>query len=197
MTNNQTLLILTAFAGLAGALLTQLMTGLFSYVNDSRKRRIELDNNFRSKKIEVGENFYFVNVELMSMIRKNIGYWKNLHNGRSEASRNILHKEMEKMDAYQRKLNAENWKYNLTGIYFEVPFGFNEMQDANRRAHELFLRVTDVSESIKRSGEAEADELYQAYNLLIFDLCSHYENTYARMEQNMSSVKTQLLGNFR
>ncbi|MDB5024216.1 MAG: hypothetical protein JWP78_1971 [Mucilaginibacter sp.] len=167
---HSTIIILTAFSGLAGALLTQLMTGLFSYINDRRKQTAELTGQFRNKKVEIGESFYFINGELMTMIRKNIAYWKNLHNGRSEASRSFMHKEMEKLDAYQAKLNAENWKYNLIGIYFDVPFTFNEMLDANRRSHELYLKITDLSEKIKSAATPEAEELYKFYNVSIFVL---------------------------
>jgi hypothetical protein len=47
----------SSFARLSGALLTQLMRGLFRCVNDSRKMRTEAFNLYRGKRIEIGANF--------------------------------------------------------------------------------------------------------------------------------------------
>lgn len=188
--------LLSAFSGLAGALLTQLMTGLFTFVNDRRKQKTELAREYRAKKLEIGENFYFINGELMTMMRKNIDYWYNLRHDRSEQTLNFMRREMEKLDIYQAQLHTENWKYNLFGIYFEVPFTFDEIQQANRRSHQLYLQVVDLSNKIRETIPQEQEDLYKAYNVSVFDLCSHYESTYGRMEDNMMAIKTQLLGEF-
>ncbi|PTQ92430.1 hypothetical protein C8P68_11230 [Mucilaginibacter yixingensis] len=115
---------LTGLAGLAGALLTQLMSGLFSYMNDRRRQRLDLQRDYRNKRTEIGENFYFMNGELMAMIKKNIAYWHTRLHYRSDVTLSFLQQEMDRLDAYQTKLQNENWKYNLIGIYFDTPLQF-------------------------------------------------------------------------
>jgi hypothetical protein len=190
------LVSITAFAGLAGALLSQLMTGLFAYVNDERKRKTELENQYRNKRLEIGENFYFVNGELMTMIRKNIDYWYNLRNDRNEQTLLSMKKEMDKLNSYQAQLHTDNWKYNLVGVYFEVPFEFDEIQQANRRSHQLCILVNDLGNKIREAGAGQQETLYKTYNIAIFDLCSHYEQVFLRMQGNMVAIKEQLLGEF-
>lgn len=199
MKEHQILVWVAAFSGLAGALLSQLMTGLFSYINDRRKQKNELSNQYRNKKSEIGENFYFMNGELMTMINKNIVYWKSRHNQRGESSLNFLNKEMGKLDEYQVKLHTENWKYNLISIYFDVPFNFREMLEANSRSHQFYLKILDLSDQIKKTaGQVQEQEiLFQQYNILIFDFCSHLENIYSRMEDNMVAVKAALLSDYQ
>jgi hypothetical protein len=196
METRQMVLVMSAFSGLAGALLTQLMTGLFAYVNDRRKQKIALEEQFRSKKLEIGENFYFINGELMTMIRKTINHWNNYRNDRSEQTRKFMKGEMDKLNDYQIRLHNENWKFNLIGIYFKVPFSFDEIQLANRRTHQLYLQVIDLSNKIRDAAAAEREEHYGAYNLTIFDLCSQYEQTYKRMQDNMIAVRGELLAEF-
>jgi hypothetical protein len=186
----------TAFAGLTGALLTQLMTGLFAYINDRRKQKVDLENQYRIKRLEIGENFYFINGELMAIIRKNIDYWYNLRNDRSEQTLISMKKEIGKLDNYQAQLRTENWKYNLVGIYFRVPFGFDAIQEANSRSHQLCILVNDLANKIRAAAPAQREELYKSYNVAIFDLCSHYEQVFSRMQDNMVAIKDQLLGEF-
>lgn len=172
------------------------MTGLFAYINYRRKQKTELENQYRAKKLEIGENFYFINGELMTMMRKNIDYWNNLHNDRSEQTLNFMRREMEKLDVYQAQLHAENWKYNLIAIYYDVPFTAEEIQQANRRSHELYLRIVDLSNKIRVTIPQEQEDLYQVYSQTVFDLCAHYEHTYTRMQDNMTAIKGQLIGEF-
>ncbi|GAB3909993.1 hypothetical protein [Mucilaginibacter boryungensis] len=193
MSSKETLLIWTAFSGLAGALLTQLMTGLFSFINDRRKCKQDLKNQFRNKKIEIGENFYFMNGEVMAMIQKNIAYWKNRTDSRSKKSLTILNKEMEKLNSLSEKINAENWKYNLVSIYYELPFQVDEIWAANKKTQKYYLAVIDMSEQIKQLPSTEQEPLYKEYNTLVFNLCSHYEWLYSRMQANMIAVKKALL----
>ena len=191
------ILLIGALAGLVGALITQLFTGLFSYVNDMRKQRYELRNQFRLKRLEIGENFYFINTELLSMVRKNIDYWRNLRNDRNDETLSFMKKEMGKLDAYQVKLYTENWKYNLIDIYFNIPFDINEMEKVNEISHKLYITVIDVANKIQSIPVAEGDELFKSYNIAIFNLCSHYEQVYGKISENISIVKADLLQEFQ
>lgn len=197
MTDTSTTIALSAFSGLAGAILTQLLTGMFSYLNDKRKQTAELERDFRSKKSEIGENFYYINSELMTLIRKNITYWSNLHNDRSIETLNLMRKEMAKLAAYQERLHNENWKFNLTNVYFDLPFNNRDMEEANQRSNQFYLLINDLSNKIKSCVEADKLESYhQKYAIYIFDLCSHYEDVYSRMAQNNTFIQQQLLNLF-
>ncbi|RFZ92858.1 hypothetical protein D0C36_15820 [Mucilaginibacter conchicola] len=190
------LVTLTALAGLAGALLSQLMIGFFAYINDNRKKKDELEKEYRNKKAEIGENFCFINAELMTMMRKNIDYWENLGDDRSGQTLAYMRREMERLDNYQAQLKSGNWKYNLINIYFDLPFDIDAIQQANRRSHQLYIRVIDLSDKL-RTAEAEAREmLYPAYNMAVFELCGHYETVYKHMQENMTAVRGQLLATF-
>jgi hypothetical protein len=191
-----TVIFISAFSGLAGVLLSQLMTGLFSYLGDRRKQRAEARNLLRGRKIEIGESFYFMSGELLSMIKKNIAYWKNRQDYRSEASLNFLKLEMDRLDAYQSRLQQENWKYNLVGIYYRIPYDFTRMLEDNRRSHELYLRVLDLSEVIRKALPQEREDLYQDYQATLSELGSHYQYIFDRMEANMAAVGSALRLNF-
>jgi hypothetical protein len=190
--DKNTVITLTAFSGLAGALLTQLMTGLFSYISDRRKQRSEVHNQYRGKKIEIGENFYFMSGELIAMIKKNIAYWKNRQDYRSEASLNFLKLEMERLDAYQSKLQAENWKYNLVGIYYDIPYSFSEMLEDNKRSHELYLKVLDLSEIVRSTLPQERNDIFDNYQTTLDQLSAHYQTIFDRMAANMTAVSATL-----
>ncbi|WP_428329678.1 hypothetical protein [Mucilaginibacter sp.] len=196
MVDHQTLILITAISSLAGALLTQLMTGFFSYFNDRRKYKQELKNTFRNRRTEIGESFYFMNGEVMTIVQKNIAYWHNLHRDRSEDSLQYLHREMEKLTALNQRLNEENWKYNLVGIYYEVPFPLHEILQENKKTHALCLRILDLSAQIKVTLPQEQVDLYREYNLVIFELCAQYESVYSRMQDNMTCVKAALLADY-
>jgi hypothetical protein len=197
METNNSIIWLSALSGLSGALLTQLMTGLFGYMSDRRKQKTELASQYRGKRTEIGENFYFMHGELMAMIKKNVAYWKNSEDFRSDATRLFLKQEMDRLDKLQIKLQTENWKYNLVGIYYDIPYTFPEMLDDNRVSHELYLSVLDHSENIRKTLPQERVELYPAFEHNVTQLIAHYENVYMRMEQNMNAVKKQLLQHFR
>jgi hypothetical protein len=55
--DNSTLIAVSAFSGLAGAIITQALTGLFAYIGDKRKADIELKSQYRTKKVEIAENY--------------------------------------------------------------------------------------------------------------------------------------------
>jgi hypothetical protein len=194
---NQTLLILTAFAGLAGALLTQLMTGLFGYWGDKRKARLERGNLYRAKQVEVAEQFYFMTGETMSVLRKSVEYWKDRNKQRSDASIAFFNREMKKLDAYLQKLQEENWKHNLISLYFDVALSYDQIIAANMRSHSLYLGLLDTAEQIKKASDEEKEHLVGKYHVGIFDLCAQYDDIYKMLEHDMASVKTALRDTFR
>lgn len=196
MNTKEMWVLISGFSGLIGALLTQLMTGLFSYINDKRKFKSEQKIQFHSKKTEIGENFYFMNGEIMTVIQKNIAYWKNKHSLRGQASISFLNKEMEQSNNLIEKLNAENWKYNLINIYYDVPFSYSAIQEANLQTHQLYLKILDMSEKLKNATGQDLELLYTMYNEVVIDLCLHYELVYLKMQDNMTAVKTQLLASY-
>ncbi|MDN5289045.1 MAG: hypothetical protein JWR38_5319 [Mucilaginibacter sp.] len=196
MADNHTLITVSAFSGLAGALLTQMMTGLFAYLSDKRKYNQEVSNQYRAKKVEIGENFYYMTGEIMVVIKKNIGYWKNWNSSRSEASLEFLNKEMIKLNAHMDKLKSENWKFNLVNLYFKVSMSNNEVIRYNTRSQQLYLKVRDIMDQIRKTGAADQETLYQRYALAVFDMCSQYEELYARMEQDANRIREEILRDF-
>jgi hypothetical protein len=196
MADNSTLIAVSAFSGLAGALLTQTISGLFAYFSDKRKYNNGVRDLHRAKKVEIGENFYYMTGEKMAIVKKNISYFKNLNNSRSEASLDYLKKEMIKFKSYIDKLNEENWKYNLISLYYNVSFTSTEVLEANEQSHLYYLKVLDLMDKIKKANEEDTELLYQQYAVAIFDMCSHYENVYEKMKEDMNIVKNQLLTEF-
>ena len=65
----------SSFARLNGALLTQLLSGLFRYVSDRRKQRTKALNLYRGKRIEIGTNLFYER-GTDGNIQKNIAYWR-------------------------------------------------------------------------------------------------------------------------
>ncbi|MBB5395129.1 hypothetical protein [Mucilaginibacter sp. AK015] len=194
---NQTLVVLTAFAGLAGALLTQLLTGLFGYYTDKRKANLERANLYRAKQVEVAEQFYFMTGETMSVLRKSVEYWKDKNKQRSEASVAFFNGEMKRLDAYMEKLQAENWKQNLISLYFDVTLSYDRVIAANTRSHALYLGLLDTAERIGKADGEEKERLLGKYHLGLFDLCAQYDDIYKMLAGDMASVKTALLETFR
>ena len=192
MTEHNNLIAFSAFAGLAGAILTQLLTGVFSYVNDRRKYRHELEQNFCNRKTEIGENFYFMTGERMTLIQNTIRYWKNWNDARSESALAYLKKEMAELIVRMDELNSENWKYNLAGLYFDISFTHRDIIAANTRSHQYYLEVLDIGDRLNKCIAGERDQLYALYARSIFDMCSHYEEVYTRMENDMHHIKEQL-----
>jgi hypothetical protein len=165
MPDNNTLIIVSAFSGLAGALITQAISGLLTYLGDKRKHRIEVENQYRSKKIEIGESFYYMNGERMDMIKKNIAFWRNRTRITSESSIAFLNKERDKLSAYINKLNAENWKYNLINLYFNVSLSHNDIIALNAKAQTCFLKILDIAEQLKKAtAEDDKDRLVELTN---------------------------------
>lgn len=191
-----TLIAVSAFSGLAGALLTQVIAAVNGYYTDKRKQAAELGNQFRSKKVEIAESFYFMTGEKMAIVKKNIRYWKNWNTSRSEASIRYLNGEMRKLNSYLEKLDAENWKYNLVSLYFNVSLTNAETIELNARTHRQFLKVSDCTDALRAAKEGDREPLLQAYAVAVFDLCALYEAAYEKMQQDMETVKEQLLRDF-
>lgn len=196
ITVSQTLLTLTAFAGLAGALLTQLLTGVFGYFGDKRKARLERLTRYRDKQVEVAEQFYFMTGETMAVLRRSMEYWKDKNKQRSEASVGFFNREMKKLDAYMEKLQTDNWRHNLVSLYFEVSLSYDKLIAANAETHRLYLQLLDTAEQIKKR-DGDKEELLGKYHLGIFDLCGQYDDIYRMLEGDMQTVKTALLKSFR
>ena len=193
---DQTLLVLSAFAGLAGALLTQLLTGVFGYFGDGRRARLEWGNLYRDKQVEGAERVYFMTGETMGVLRKSVEYWKDKNKVRSEVSIAFFNREMKKLDAYMEKLQAENWKHNLVGLYFDVALSYDRVIAANTRSHILYLGLLDTAERIKAAHGDEKENLLGQYHLGIFDLCAQYDTIYQLLADDMTSVKAALLKTF-
>ena len=196
MADNTTLIEVSAFSGLAGALLTQLISGMFAYFSDKRKYSHEVSNLYRVRKTEIGENFYYMTGEVMAIIKKNVGYWKNRNDSRSEASLEFLNKEMIKLNTYMDKLKAENWKFNLINLYFKVSMTNHEVIESNGRSQRLYLKIKDIMDQIRKGQETDKEPLYQQYAIAVFDMCSQYEDLYARMEQDANIVREEILRDF-
>jgi hypothetical protein len=195
MAANNMLIEVSAYAGLAGALLTQIINATVIYFTDKRKYRTEVKNLYRSKKIDIGENFYYMSGENMAMLQKSITFWKNRNNARSEMSLTFLHKERNKMEEQTQKLYSENWRYNLINLYFNVSLSFSDVQEYNAKAQSCFLKILDLADQLSKGCEEE-EKLYGTYAVYIFDLCSLYEDMYKRIEIDMNVVKEELLGEF-
>lgn len=180
-------------SGLAGAVLTQALTGLFAYHGDKRKENSALKMTYRNKQIEIAENFYFVTGETMTMVRKNIEYWQNRSKPRSEASISFLKDEMKKLDDYMGNVRATSWKHSLTGLYFNISLSYGKLIAANSRCHAMHLRLTDLAEQFRECIDAEVkNRMLSTYFTAVYDLCREYENIYSLLEKDMDKVKNEL-----
>jgi hypothetical protein len=193
MGDTSILLQISAFSGLIGALSTQCLTGLFSYIGDKRKFSTELKKAYRMKQVEIAENFYFVTGEKMAIVKKNLGYWKNFNNARSDKSLDFLNQEILKLNAYMEKLDAENWKCNLVSMYFNVTLTNDQVIVFNLKSKEQYLKIIDLKDSIKHALPEEKNDLHQLYEEAVKDMCTHYENLYKKMTEDMAIVKTALI----
>ena len=70
------------------------------------------------------------------------------------------------------------------------------MTRLNDRSHQLYLQYLDLVEKIRHATGDEKEELYSKYAVEVFDMCSHYEKVYSKLEQDMNAVKEQLLSQF-
>jgi uncharacterized membrane protein len=190
--DNSIMIQLSAFSGLIGALLTQALTGTFQYFSDRRKAHDELKGTFRNKQVEIAESFYYVTGEKMAVIRKNIEYCHNCNTSRSNESISFLNKEMKKMNAYMEKLDAENWKCNLVGLYFDVSLTNDKIIKSNDKSKELFLKVLDLADTLKHSLEESKDDVYKVYCDAVNEMCAHYESVCSTMAADMIKVKAIL-----
>ncbi|MCR8560207.1 hypothetical protein KXD93_21325 [Mucilaginibacter sp. BJC16-A38] len=197
MADNSTLVAVSAFSGLAGALFTQLINLANTYFTDSRKQKFEVDTQLRNKKMEIGESFFYVTGEKLTAIKKNIAFWKNGNKFRTDKSLEFLYKETAKFNTYMEKLNADNWKFNLISLYFDISFTNEEVARSNERSHELYLSYLDLAEGIRNAAGEAKEALFKRYAVVLFDMCDHYEEIYNRLEHDMGIVRTQLLGDFQ
>lgn len=188
---------LSAFSGLAGALLTQALTGTFQYFGDKRKAHNELKSTYRSKQIDIAESFYYVTGEKMAIIKKNIDYWQNRNNSRSNESLEFLTREIKKMNAYMDKLDAEHWKFTLVGLYFDVTLTGANVISSNERSKELYLKVLDLSETIKHALPDSIDDLYGIYGATVEEMCKQYQNVFDIMTNDLEAVKQGVAREFR
>ena len=196
MAENMGLIELSAFSGLAGALLTQIIVAANTYFTDKRKQAFELNNLYRNKKVEIGESFCYVTGEKMALIKKNIRYWKNWNDSRRESSILFLQKEMTRLNRDMERFDAKNWKYNLIHLYFDVSFTDDEIVASNEKTHRLYLKVLDLTDKIRHSAGGDKEDLYGHYAVAVFEMCSEYEAVYARLKNDMDAVKKQLLREF-
>jgi len=199
MAAENTTLIVSAFSGLAGALISQALTGLFAYFGDKRKAETELKNQYRSKQVEIAENYYYVTGETMSILKKSVQLWKGRNIQRSEASYKSMSDSLKEADARLKQMNIDNWKHNLIGLYFNVTLSYDELIAANNKSHELYLKVLDIESKIREASDDEEDRerLIGQYSVAIFDLCSQYDAVYDILASDMNKVKDELLKGFR
>jgi len=192
MPDNSTLIEVSAFSGLAGAIITQCLTGLFAYYNDKRKVKAELQVQFRNKKVEIAETYFYITGETMAILKRNISFWKNRNDSRSTSSIKYLSEEVKKLDERLDRLNTENWKHNLVSLYFNVVLSYNEIIEANSKSHLIYLNILDLAEQINNATGELKEELYGQYNMNIFNLCSQYDEIYSLLKQDMARVKDEL-----
>ncbi|WP_121811983.1 hypothetical protein [Mucilaginibacter kameinonensis] len=199
MATEHTTLIVSAFSGLAGALISQALTGLFAYFGDKRKAETELKNQYRSKQVEIVENYYYVTGETMSILKKSVQLWKGRNIQRSEASYKSMSDSLKEADARLKQMNIDNWKHNLIGLYFNVTLSYDELIAANNKSHELYLKVLDIESKIREASDDEEDRerLIGQYSVAIFDLCSQYDAVYDILASDMNKVKDELLKGFQ
>jgi hypothetical protein len=197
MAAENTTLIVSAFSGLAGALISQTLTGLFAYFGDKRKADIDLKKRYRSKQVEIAESYYYVTGETMSILKKSVLLWKSRNIPHSEASYRSMTESLKDADAQLKKMNVDNWKHNLIGLYFNVSLSYDELIAANNKSHELYLKVLDIADKIRSADNEEDRERYIGqYSIGIFDLCSQYDAVYEILAIDMEKVKAELLRSF-
>ncbi len=195
--DNSTLIAVSAFSGLAGAIITQALTGLFAYFGDKRKADIELKSQHRTKQVEIAENYYYVTGETMSILKKSVQLWKGRNIARSEASFKSMTEGLKEADTRLKQMNIDNWKHNLIGLYFTVSLAYDDLIAANNRSHELYLNVLDIEDKIRTATDEEDKERYLGkFSVGIFDLCSQYDAVYNILANDMGKVKAELLNNF-
>jgi len=192
-----TTLIVSAFSGLAGALITQALTGLFAYFGDKRKADIELKKEYRDKQVEVAVSYYYITGETMSILKKSVQLWKGRNIQRSEASYRSMVESLNDADFRLKQMNIDNWRHNLIGLYFDVTLSYEELIVANNKSHELYLKVLDIEDKVRNaSNDEDKERLFGQYSLAIFDLCGQYDTVYDILANDMNKVKKNLSATF-
>jgi hypothetical protein len=197
MHENNTILVIGAFSGFAGAILAQSISGLITYFSDKRKKDNETHAVYRSKKTDIGENFYYVSSEKVSIIRAHILYWQKREFIDSESSLAFLNQEMKKLSEHLGRLNADSWKYNLINLYYQVTLNHNTIIRTNAVSQAYYLKYLDIIDAFKKAHDEEnKNELQGRYAEILFEMCNHYEDLCRQMEQDMDRVKEELLKEF-
>lgn len=197
MADHNAVITISAFSGLAGAILSQIISGTIIYFSDKRKRDSEVKAVYRNKKMEIGENFYYVTSEKVSIIRSHIQYWKKREFIESETALAFLNSEMKKLGEQQERLNADSWKYNLINMYYHVSLNNNNLTESNTTSQKYYLKFLDAIDGLKKaSEEEEIEQLQSRYAFILLDMCSHYESLCKQMEDDMSTVKNELINEF-
>jgi hypothetical protein len=137
-----------------------------------------------------------MNGEMMAVIRKNIEFWKNFNTSRGEASLESLKKEVKQFTAHLEKLNSENWKYNLITLYFKVSFTPDEMQAVNAQSRKLHLDILDLATRLRNAAPEEKEALLGKYATAVFDMCSHYEAVYEKLDHDKNVIRDELLRDY-
>lgn len=192
MPDQNTLIAASAFSGLAGALLTQALSGTLSYFTDKRRSHLEVKNQYRNKQVEIAETYYFVAGETMNILKKSVRFWKNRHDARGDTSLSFMQNEIKKTSAALDRLMADNWRHNLISLYFNVSLSHEELIASNTKSHELYLKILDIADQIALSDDNERDDLYGRYNLGIFDLCRQYDQIYDLLALDMQLIREAL-----
>ena len=196
MEPNNTIIAISAFSGLAGAILAQAISGIITFKSDKRKQNNEIRATYRNKKMEIGENFYYVTSEKVSIIKTHILYWKKREFIDSESSLAFLNEEMKKLKHHLESLNADSWKYNLINLYYNISLNQVSVIETNAVSQGYYLRFLDAIDAFKKAHDEEKDDLQKQYALILFDMCGHYEELCRHMEQDMATVKEELLNAF-
>jgi hypothetical protein len=197
MGGNNTIIAISAFSGLIGAILAQGISGLVTYFSDRRKHNSEVKTAYRNKKTEIGENFFYVTSEKVSIIRTHVLYWKKREFIDSETSLAFLNNEMKKLGEHLERLNADSWKYNLINMYYAVALNHATVIESNAISQGYYLRFLGAIDAFKCAHDDEdKDEVKQRYALILFEMCQHYEDLCREMEDDMNSVKRELLNEF-
>ena len=147
--------------------------------------------------VEIGENYYYITGEMLAAITKNINYWRNNHPLRSTPSIAFIKKETLKFNSYIEKLNTDNWKFNLIGMYYTVSYSSEEIHKDNERSHQLYLRYLDLSEKIEAVDNGDSEQLYKSYSETLLDMIDHYEAIYKKLKNDMIIVRNQMLNEFK
>ncbi|WP_295801697.1 hypothetical protein [Mucilaginibacter sp.] len=95
------------------------------------------------------------------------------------------------------KLNADNWKFNLISLNFDISFTNEEVAHSNERSHELYLNYLDLAGRIRKTEGHEKEQLFKRYAVVVSDMCNHCEEIYKRLERDIAIVRKQLLAELK